>query len=183
LPGPKSRKAVEVAEEFAEGGVSQERLAAAGRAALREGDPVEEYNAGYWATEADIGVMLVKALWCPEMLAGWSAYRCSRDQVKVQAAYKCIRVKQALLLRDIFGNPFRPIAINPAWQTPTVVALAHAAYEERLLPSGELNQLRLAVLAEVLEEAGAGGELMEHLRGPGLHVRGCHVIDLLTGRT
>jgi hypothetical protein len=28
----------------------------------------------------------------------------------------------------------------------------------------------------------ADGGLLEHLRGPGPHVRGCHVVDLLTGR-
>src|SRR4051812_36057654 len=37
-------------------------------------------------------------------------------------------------LRDFFGNPFRPIALDPAWQTPTVTALATAAYEDRILP-------------------------------------------------
>ena len=35
---------------------------------------------------------------------------------------------QAHLCRDIFGNPFRPIVLDPAWQTPAVLALAQAAY-------------------------------------------------------
>ena len=42
-------------------------------------------------------------------------------------------------IRDIFGNPFHPIAINPNWLTSTVVSLATVAYEERKLPSGELD--------------------------------------------
>ena len=39
----------------------------------------------------------------------------------------------------------------------------------------------LAVRADALEEAGAPAELVAHLRGPGPHVRGCHVVDLCLG--
>lgn len=35
------------------------------------------------------------------------------------------------LLRDIFGNPFRPASINPAELSPAVVNLARTIYEER----------------------------------------------------
>jgi hypothetical protein len=87
------------------------------------------------------------------------------------------RLAQANLLRDIFGNPFRP-PFAPLL-LDTVVSLAQAAYDERELPSGHLDPIRLAVLADALEEAGAAAELAEHLRGPGPHVRGCHVVDLL----
>jgi hypothetical protein len=92
---------------------------------------------------------------------------------------------QADLLRDIFGNPFHPPpALDPAWLTAEVVALAEAAYADRLLPSGHLDPARLAALARALEDA--GGEdagLLSHLRGPGPHVRGCHVLDLLLGKS
>jgi hypothetical protein len=84
------------------------------------------------------------------------------------------------LLRDIFGNPFRPVSISPGWLTPTVTNLATAAYEERILPSGELDSARLAVLADALEEAGCdSADVLSHLREPGPHVRGCWVVDLL----
>src|SRR5262249_23004467 len=63
-------------------------------------------------------------------------------------------IVQCDLMRDIFGNPFRPITINPAWQTPTVLALATAAYDNRTLPAGTLEPARLSVLADALEEAG-----------------------------
>src|SRR5208282_1409288 len=46
---------------------------------------------------------------------------------------------QCGLLRCIFGNPFRLISLTPTYRTPTVVSLAHAAYDERLLPGGELE--------------------------------------------
>src|SRR5262249_25760602 len=32
-------------------------------------------------------------------------------------------------VRDLFGNPFRPVALDPAWRTPTVTALATTAYD------------------------------------------------------
>jgi hypothetical protein len=88
------------------------------------------------------------------------------------------------LLRDVFGNPFRPITLSPAWQTPTILALAEAAYENRSLPAGTLEPDRLAILADALEESGCtDGPLLEHLRGPGPHVRGCFALDAVTGRT
>jgi hypothetical protein len=87
------------------------------------------------------------------------------------------------LLRDITGNPFRPIALNPAWRTPTVTNLGTGAYEERALPSGELDPARLAVLADALEEAGCRDQsVLDHLRSPGPHVRGCWPLDLILGR-
>jgi hypothetical protein len=93
---------------------------------------------------------------------------------------------QCGLLRDVVGNPFRPAAVNPAWLSwngGAVRRLAQAAYVERNLPAGELDPARLAVLADALEEAGcADPEILAHLRGPGPHVRGCWVIDLLLGK-
>jgi hypothetical protein len=92
-------------------------------------------------------------------------------------------VAQAALVLDIFGNPFRPVSIDPAWQTPTVVALAQAAYDNRTLPAGTFEPARLAVLADALEEAGCdNADLLGHLRGPGPHVRGCWAVDLLLGK-
>jgi hypothetical protein len=90
---------------------------------------------------------------------------------------------QPALLRDIFGpTPFRPVAFDPALRTPLVVSLAEAAYAERMLPSGELDPHRLAVLADALEEVGADAGLLAHLRSPGPHVRGCFAVDLALAR-
>jgi hypothetical protein len=63
------------------------------------------------------------------------------------------------------------------------VSLAEAAYEHRELPSGHLELARLAVLSDALEEAGATGEVLDHLRATGPHVRGCWALDLVLGRT
>jgi hypothetical protein len=66
--------------------------------------------------------------------------------------------------------------------TPDVFALARAAYDERLMSWGEVELARLAVLADALEEAGCtSAEVLGHLRGPGLHVRGCFAVDLCLG--
>jgi hypothetical protein len=87
------------------------------------------------------------------------------------------------LLRCIVGNPFRRVVLNPVWLTPTVRGLADVAYNERRLPSGELEGDRLAVLADALEEAGCTeAALLAHLRGPGPHVRGCFALDLILGK-
>jgi hypothetical protein len=87
------------------------------------------------------------------------------------------------LLRDVFGNPFRPVTLDANGLTPAVRTLARAAYEDRALPSGELDRQCLAVLADALEEAGCTDvQLLGHLRGPGPHVRGCWPLDLLLAK-
>src|SRR5262245_41808404 len=63
---------------------------------------------------------------------------------------------------------------------PAVLSISEAAYEERILPAGTLDPDRLAVLSDALEEAGCDNpDILSHLRGPGPHVRGCWVLDLL----
>jgi hypothetical protein len=90
---------------------------------------------------------------------------------------------QVAFLHDIFGNPFRPVSINPSWLTPAVLGLARSAYDERAMPSGELDPARLGVLSDALEETGCdNGDILDHLRGPGPHVRGCWAVDLLLGK-
>jgi len=93
------------------------------------------------------------------------------------------RAAQAVLVRDIFGNPFRPVSLDPTCRTPAVAALVTAGYENRVLPAGHLDPDRLAILADALEDAGCDNrDILSHLRGPGPHVRGCHVVDLLLGK-
>jgi hypothetical protein len=98
-------------------------------------------------------------------------------------AQKVERRWQAQLLRDIVGNPFLPVSLPPAWLAPVVDALARAAYEERDLPSGEFDLARLTVLADALEEAGCTEQsILDHLRSPGPHVRGCWAVDLILAK-
>jgi hypothetical protein len=84
--------------------------------------------------------------------------------------------RQAQILQDLFGNPFRPARIVPSWLTSKVVGSAQTIYEERAFD-------RLPDLAEALEEAGCDNqEILAHCRAPGPHVRGCWVVDLLLGK-
>jgi hypothetical protein len=110
--------------------------------------------------------------------AWWAAWN------SAEAACKHAGAKaQADLLRCIIGNPFRPVTLSPGWRTPQVVALAQAAYDQRELPAGTLDLARLAVLADALEDAGCSDELLlGHLRGGGVHVRGCFAVDAVLGR-
>jgi hypothetical protein len=102
------------------------------------------------------------------------------DEAELRKGY-AERGFQADLLRDLFGPlPFRLVTILPAWQTPEVMSLAQAAYDQRELPAGTLDLARLAVLADALEDAGCTDQtVLGHLRGPGPHVRGCWALDLL----
>ncbi|MCE9568125.1 MAG: hypothetical protein K8U57_39485 [Planctomycetes bacterium] len=80
------------------------------------------------------------------------------------------------MLRDIFGNPFRPVVLDPNWLTSTVVALARQMSESR-------DFTTMPILADALQDAGCDNdEVLAHCRGPGPHVRGCFVVDLLLGK-
>jgi hypothetical protein len=105
------------------------------------------------------------------------------DQAAWEAVFDAELAAQCRALRDIAGNPFRLVTVSPACTTPQVVALAQAAYDERELPAGTLDPRRLAVLADALEDAGCTDpDLLNHLRGPGPHYRGCWAVDLLLGK-
>lgn len=80
------------------------------------------------------------------------------------------------LLQDIFGNPFRPVALDPASRTSTVLALAQQMYESR-------DFAPMPMLADALQDAGCEDEaVLGHCRSDGPHVRGCWVIDLILGK-
>lgn len=84
-------------------------------------------------------------------------------------------VEQARLFRDIF-QPFRIDTTAPVVKSSVVADLAQAIYTERVFD-------RLPILADALEEAGCTDEaILSHCRGPGPHVRGCWVVDLILGK-
>jgi hypothetical protein len=88
--------------------------------------------------------------------------------------------RQGILLHDVFGNPFRPAPLDPswlAWKGGVIRKLAQAIYDDRAFA-------RLPVLADALEDAGCtDAAILGHCRGPGEHVRGCWVVDLLLGKS
>jgi len=81
------------------------------------------------------------------------------------------------LVRDIFGNPFRPMAFDPAWRTDTAVALARQMYDSREFGA-------MPILADALQDAGCEDEqVLNHCRDANqVHVRGCWVCDLVLGK-
>jgi hypothetical protein len=136
---------------------------------------------------AAVPVELAPATWRALSLPAWWAVQAEEAQAReARLTHEAAeRGQQSELLREVLGNPFRPQAPVPAWLAwngGTVAQLALAAYEERILPAGNLDPARLSVLADALEEAGGPQEVLAHLRDPGPHVRGCHAIDLVLGK-
>jgi hypothetical protein len=201
-----SRLAVEASERYADGLATREELQTAENAALSRCNELgEEYDravdiveAGFAAGDADEDarqVAIDEAL-APVRVplnAAHAAVEVARDTritPHLRLPNDLMGIESAAvcgLMRDLFANPFRPSpAIEPSvlrWRDATVVCLAAGAYESRLLPSGHLDTARLGVIADALEDAGATEKgLLAHLRGPGPHVRGCWVLDLILGK-
>lgn len=77
------------------------------------------------------------------------------------------------LVRDLFGNPFHHVHPDRAWLTPAAVEIAMLMYD-----AGHFG--RMPALADLLDSAGCtNAEVVGHCRGPGPHVRGCWVVDLV----
>jgi hypothetical protein len=83
------------------------------------------------------------------------------------------RVPECELLREVFGNPFRPL--RPRAFPAHVVGLARECYDA--FP--EVSE-RFPILADALDDLGEG-EAAEHCRRGG-HDKGSHVLDWITGR-
>ena len=83
------------------------------------------------------------------------------------------------MARAVFGKgtPFRPVTFSPSWRTDTAIVLARTMYASRDF-SG------MPILADALQDAGCDNDyILETLsRGPGLHIRGCWVVDLVLGK-
>ena len=80
------------------------------------------------------------------------------------------------VFRDVFGNPFRPVAFPKSWRTSTAVSLARQMYEWREFSA-------MPILADALQDAGCDSDdILDHCRGPGPHVCGCWVVDLVLGK-
>jgi hypothetical protein len=166
-----SREAVEVAERYADGEVGEAVLQAA-------------HDAAYARYAEKAGVDwddiwgFVAALECAALAASHSPLdRLFFDGTHRAEVYHDTRLPaQATLVRDILGNPFRPVALDPEWRTDTLRILASQMYQSREFSS-------MPVLADALQDAGCTDRaILDHCRGPGPHCRGCWAVDLLTGR-
>ena len=84
------------------------------------------------------------------------------------------RQQLCAIIRDVFGNPFRPVTFHPDWRTDTAVTLARQMYDSREFSA-------MPILADALQDAGCDNdELLTHCRDANqVHVRGCWVVDLV----
>jgi hypothetical protein len=156
LPSDAWRAAVEVAERYADGAASRaERAAVVAAAEGERGAPLAAMAAAH-ACYADASLGNAR---------GAAVYAAELDVT--------IPPQEAALVRCVFGNPFRPVALDPAWRTPTALKLAQAIYDDRAFD-------RLPILADALEEAGCtNAVLLNHCRGAWPHALGCWAVDLL----
>jgi hypothetical protein len=194
----RSKAAVQIVEQFVDGRATEDELDEAANQAIEVIPPERRQMTvvrleGLGAAERTEWFAAQAVCSVTAFHGGWEVHDRLQDVLRFSLdAAECQLVgpsKQTLglllaeITREIVGNPFHPATLNPAWQTPTVVALAQAASDNRILPAGTLEPARLAVLADALEEAGCdNSDILNHLRQPGEHVRGCWPIDLLLGR-
>src|SRR5262249_51304659 len=156
LTDPRSRKAVQTAERFADGQVGARAL---WNAFMRAGDACDEsgieWSSIHWddildAASRTPGTDIIDdAANIAAVVAANIGLDPREGIISLDLPEeKQEKAAQADLLRDNFGNPFRRVSLEPACLTPTVIALAQAAYDERIMPSGELDPARLAILAD-----------------------------------
>jgi hypothetical protein len=195
LVDPRSRAAVELSERVADGTSPPEELAAAYRAAWAVVPLLPDRMALVSAARAagrtvqrdayEAGCYTAKEIVALHTELAEEGASSEAEGERLHWVGKASGEGRLVgLLREICGPlPFRPVALDHhwmAWNGGTVVKLAQSAYVERRLPGGTLEPGRLAILADALEEAGCtDAEILGHLRGPGPHYRGCHVVDLL----
>jgi hypothetical protein len=175
LPDPLCRRAVEVAERYADG--------------LADEDERQEAEAAARDVEAEVARMMYNQ---EEM--GWASLAAAAVAASVPLTTRLIqtpapffprrspaepRPEDCARLREVVGDPFRPVRIRLdwlEWDGGRVSILARSFYQLRrfdLLP----------ILADALEDAGCTNpDLLGHLRGPGPHVPGCWALDLLLGK-
>jgi hypothetical protein len=115
----------------------------------------------------------------PFSLPSCAVSECGWYAAELNVGSSLDRSQEASIVRDIFGNPFRPITVDPswlAWKDRTIVKLAQSIYDNRAFD-------RMPILADALEDAGChDADILAHCRSEGPHVRGCWVIDLLLSK-
>jgi hypothetical protein len=172
MSDPRSRDAVETSERFADGDADAGEL--------------EQFRGQAWQAVRDLGLYHPLRI-VPEAAAVVARLltretRPARWMALAAAAALLGRPQHQRLcelIREVFGNPFRPFHVEPAWlawQDGTVHRLARSIYETRSFAD-------LPLLADALEEAGCtDAALLGHCRTPAEHVRGCWVLDGLLGK-
>jgi hypothetical protein len=167
LVDKRSRDAIAVAELFADGLASTEEL----KSAVNEAEDATERMRMEGSTPYFAALAAEELVFKEDYAFSrrWSPSQGSNEQTEMR--------EQADLLREIFGNPFRPAAFDPAWRTSTAFTLAQGIYDERAFD-------RLPILADALQDAECDNDdILNHLRNATApHVRGCWALDLVLGK-
>jgi hypothetical protein len=167
-----SRAATDAAERFADGTATVDELTEAGRRAYelvaRNSGEMSPADRAVWdaltATYTDHSRAYESAVWNFTVFGQGAA--------RSDAEY----ARYCELLRDIYGNPFHSVTFSPEWRTNTPLSLARQMYESRDFSA-------MLILADALQDAGCDNDgILNHCRGPGPHVRGCWVLDLVLGK-
>ena len=189
MTDPRSRAVIPVAEAHADGLTTSEEMQAAHDAARDAADEGFVTNSAYWAAMAarklwhdwtELGEAAGHALTAQtyqELGAVWAGREPPIGSEVFAAACRTGEERTIRLIRDIYGNPFRPVTFDPSWRTSTAVGLARSMYESR-------DFAAMLILADALEDAGCDSpDVLAHCRDPkGVHVRGCWVVDLVLGK-
>jgi hypothetical protein len=181
LTDERSRQAILVAEKYAESEADLKALRKATDAAYKAGLKKRNTRKNLYRSAADVAYVLhsFRASNYPLYVAlqvSAQALRATQKIANMLDENPQENLHQCNVIRDIFGNPFRPITLNPVWRTSNVTALAQSIYDDRAFD-------RLPILADALEDAGCdNADILNHCRQPGEHVRGCWVVDLLLGK-
>jgi hypothetical protein len=198
LPDTSLRTVLGIVECFADGLVGREQLQSVAQSAVEvvkgtdigtalttsafyhAATAVEEAahddpDAPYTFRLTDVSRHLAHAAGYSVAPAPWDGIEHER-RAAFRSAEAAERLAMAQLVREVFGNLFRPIAFSPEWRTDTAVALAQQIYESREFGA-------MPILADALQDAGCDNEdVLAHCRGAGPHVRGCWVVDLVLGK-
>jgi hypothetical protein len=176
LKTERGRKAVDILERCADGGATPEQLTEAREDAWQstieipnpEGNQLPETHAlGAINFSASLVDMLIRVAEATAWVKVGTPEAVSEPEQRAQ----CV------LVRDIFGNPFRPVMREAAWLTSDVLALARGIYEERAFD-------RMPILADALQDAGCNSDdILNHCRDASVtHVRGCWALDLVLNK-
>jgi hypothetical protein len=176
----KGRKAVEVAERFADGRATIDQLREAQGIVLAAADAQATLHLPGTPNANTVLAAAAGAAWefrsgadplrhAAEAIAWQGLTEGGRSELRLaRARFAEERKKQAALLREIVVNPFQPFGVSPS---TLATNLAQVIYEQSDFD-------RLPKLADALEKAGCdNAKDLSHCWLPGPHVRGCWVVD------
>jgi hypothetical protein len=168
---------VSAVEEHAEGRDNGAHLDAVVRIAT-DGFAAFDDNLDSLSTELAEVLALIAAEPPSSTRGVWSTLEEFQDSILSRATEDELAAG-AVLVREVFGNPFRPVVVDRSWLRWKEGAVERMAWS---ISDGR-NFDELPVLADALEDAHcANADLLAHLRSPGPHVLGCWALDAVLGK-